>query len=309
MNLNYEKIKKIDFKKWLLGGNSKLYAVILIVFIVAVVFVFSAIKSMSNDTKSSDNNDISVEQGTTEAESVTKATLENLTYRLSINKANNYIDVLVVNDSNEVVRNEYSFRCSINPEVEKGSFKLVSKSIWVRFDYGVHGHYTSKLSNGMYIHSVPYFTKDIYNLNIQAYNNLGNPAQVGYIYLAAADAKWIFENCSINTELEIYEDASRQPVCTIDEFIPITNGERKDPTDNSVTAQTQATRESDAETSQQIETEKSEETTQEMEIIQTEYESESDAETVTQPFTEKNTESETQSVIETITETETSKEA
>ena len=46
MDLKYQKIKKLDLKKWLLGGNSKIYFIILVVFLAAVIFVLSSIKDM-----------------------------------------------------------------------------------------------------------------------------------------------------------------------------------------------------------------------------------------------------------------------
>ena len=48
--------------------------------------------------------------------------------------------------------------------------------------------------NGAYIHSVPYWSQNVKQLNVDAYNRLGITANTGSIYLQAKDAKWIYEN-------------------------------------------------------------------------------------------------------------------
>lgn len=104
--------------------------------------------------------------------------------------------------------------------------------MWRRLSDNVYGHYTSGLANQAYIHSVPYSQQSNSSLIAKAYNNLGNTADIGSIYLAVADAKWIYENCGINSIVNIYEEANEAPLIALNEFSKISLDSKYDPTDN-----------------------------------------------------------------------------
>ena len=55
MEFKYQKIKKLDIKKWLQGGNSKIYLIILVVFLAAVIFALTSIKELSKNSQSNNN--------------------------------------------------------------------------------------------------------------------------------------------------------------------------------------------------------------------------------------------------------------
>ena len=71
----------------------------------------------------------------------------------------------------------------------------------------VWGHYAVRINGPYFFHSVPYFTKGSPwdNLEYLEYNKLGNGASAGCVRLAAADAKWIYDNISYGTEVKIYD--------------------------------------------------------------------------------------------------------
>lgn len=77
----------------------------------------------------------------------------------------------------------------------------------------VWGHYTVRISGPYFFHSVPYFTKGAPwdNLEYLEYNKLGQGASAGCVRLAAADAKWIYDNIGYGTTVKIY-DSSTLPV-------------------------------------------------------------------------------------------------
>ena len=77
----------------------------------------------------------------------------------------------------------------------------------------VWGHYTVRISGPYFFHSVPYFTKGAPwdNLEYLEYNKLGNGASAGCVRLAAADAKWIYDNIGHGTTVKIY-DSDTLPV-------------------------------------------------------------------------------------------------
>ena len=207
MDLKYQKIKKLDLKKWLLGGNSKIYFIILVVFLAAVIFVLSSIKDMGKSAETAETSpDLPTEQTKEEQTSFIQ---DNLSYKIRINKAQNYLTVYKL-DSDNVYQPYSTFACSVNSSVQTGETVISSKQTWLKLSGSAYGHYSCILGNGEYIHSVPYWSQDIKRLNFSAYNLLGSTAQVGSVYLQVKDAKWIYENCGVNIAVEIYEDESEK---------------------------------------------------------------------------------------------------
>ena len=60
----YKRVKKIDIKGWLLRGNAIVYAFILVVFIVAVIFMFNTVGSMFKEDTQQDTTEESIETST-----------------------------------------------------------------------------------------------------------------------------------------------------------------------------------------------------------------------------------------------------
>lgn len=230
MNFKYQKIKKLDFKRWLLGGNAKIYTLILIVFLAAVVFVFSTVKSFT-EQEQPPQDVISTENSSTGSESSSAYVESNQLYQLRINKSRNFITVYKMNQELQFTDVYKVMFCSVHPQVETGETSISDKYIWRRLSDNVYGHYTSRLENGAYIHSVPYSAQDISTLDVNAYNTLGKPAQKGSIYLRAEDAKWIYENCGIRVTVEVYEDDAEQPAIALKEPETLSSGTRFDPSD------------------------------------------------------------------------------
>ena len=113
-----------------------------------------------------------------------------------------------------------------------GEFALYFKEEWHALFDNVYGMYVSGIDGPYLFHSVPYEVfQDPASLETQEYNKLSTNASQGCVRLAVADAKWIFDNCPLNTPVKIIdEDASADPLGTpapvkIDESI------KWDPTD------------------------------------------------------------------------------
>lgn len=84
------------------------------------------------------------------------------------------------------------------------SFKILRKYRWKELMGPTWEQYCSSLSSSYLFHSVPYNKKnDPSSLSTGAYNALGRKASHGCIRLACADAKWIYDNCAIGTNVQI----------------------------------------------------------------------------------------------------------
>ena len=69
MGIEYRKTKRIDIKQWLLGGNSKIYLIILIVFLVVAVFAFNALKDVDSGKSGEEQSFFSIDEETNESSS------------------------------------------------------------------------------------------------------------------------------------------------------------------------------------------------------------------------------------------------
>lgn len=98
------------------------------------------------------------------------------------------------------------FTCSTGSkghETRTGQYKIWRKFHWRALVGGVYGQYNSSISTDYLFHSVPYL-KDRYDtLDNKEYDKLGSPASHGCIRLCARDAKWIYDNCAIGTQVYI----------------------------------------------------------------------------------------------------------
>ena len=124
MEFKYQKIKKLDIKKWLQGGNSKIYLIILVVFLAAVIFALTSIKELSKNSQS-DNNITQSDESDNNKE--TSAFVENnLGYKLRVNKSQNFITVYKKDSSGEF-KPLSVFACSVNSNVNTGDTVISNK--------------------------------------------------------------------------------------------------------------------------------------------------------------------------------------
>lgn len=205
----YKRKKKIDIKKWLTGSNSKFYLVILGVLLLVLLFALKTVIGMHKENQNLEQNSInesesSSDEDTKEDESSYVA--KNQSYYIRINVSKNVAVIYEYTDNDNNKKALKAFNISVNPSVKTGTTFIGEKNEWKKITESDYGHYNCRLDNGEYICSTPYYYKQVGNLNVTAYNNLSNPSTSGSIYMAPVDAKWIYNNCGINTVVEILSD-------------------------------------------------------------------------------------------------------
>ena len=92
-----------------------------------------------------------------------------------------------------------------------GTFRTPNKMRWQTLMGGVWGQYCTQIYQGILFHSVYYHTSDPSTLYASAYNQLGKACSHGCVRLTVADAKWIYDNCRLGTEVYVH-DSSTLPV-------------------------------------------------------------------------------------------------
>ena len=155
-------------------------------------------------------------------------------YAIYVNRKMNCVTVYTYDENGDYTIPVRAMICSCgkNNATITGEFNLYFKNEWQPLYDNVYGHYTSGISGDFLFHSVPYHTPSPDDLKAEEYNKLGEPASLGCVRLAIADAKWIYENCPKNTYIKIYDDDNAGPLGK-PESIKITDLNCKwDPTDD-----------------------------------------------------------------------------
>lgn len=130
---------------------------------------------------------------------------EEIKYRLKVNIAGNYIAVYDVNTSSMPVK---IFTCSSFSNTIEAPivYTIKGKEQWIKNSDSTYSKNVSGLDEVLAITSVPYSEQKDDTLLYEKYNELGSSYTGENIWLNANDSKWIYDNCAIGTEVEVYSD-------------------------------------------------------------------------------------------------------
>lgn len=106
-----------------------------------------------------------------------------------------------------------AFVCSpgVQDTTVTGTFGAYERSEWRELIDSHTAQYPIQIHGDWQFYSVPYYERDRSQLNLEAYNRLGEKASAGCIRLAAADVKWIYDHCPYGTRVRLY-DSDISPV-------------------------------------------------------------------------------------------------
>ncbi|MCR5686868.1 MAG: L,D-transpeptidase [Lachnospiraceae bacterium] len=115
-----------------------------------------------------------------------------------------------------------------------GTYKTSNYYDWHLMNGNCYSRYAVRFNQHELMHSVPYYRHSPDSLEYRQFNKLGTPASMGCCRLALADAKWIYENTSPGTVVQVVKDPGilyelTNPIIKIDENNKVTRG--WDPTD------------------------------------------------------------------------------
>lgn len=229
----YYKSKKHDIKKWFFNSHTKIYMPILLLLGLLIYLTFKNINVSNQEVYSDESDTVTVAEN--ETVSSTNVVTDDTSYLIKVNKSNNFITIYKLDNKKEYTIVYKTFRCSVNSKVSTGNTKISEKYVWRMLDTNQYAQFTSRIGATMYIHSVPYSSEKTSSLISDAYNNLGNTATIGSIYLTVADSKWIYENCKNDTTVEVYEDAAEEPAIALEDKKTLPFGTGYDPSDLEVT--------------------------------------------------------------------------
>lgn len=94
-----------------------------------------------------------------------------------------------------------------------GDFTIYFQEPWHPLYGDVYGMFVSGFEGPYLFHSVPYETDSHGTLETAEFNKLGEHASQGCVRMMAADVRWIFKNCPLNTPVHVIDaDSSADPL-------------------------------------------------------------------------------------------------
>ena len=94
-----------------------------------------------------------------------------------------------------------------------GTYRTLAKGNWWPLYGDVYGQYSTHIYDGILFHSVPYLESgDKSSLEYWAYDQLGQRVSMGCVRLTVEDAKWIYYNCPVGTQVEFYSSSNPGPL-------------------------------------------------------------------------------------------------
>lgn len=157
---------------------------------------------------------------------------------IRVNRAENFVTVYGVDHSGNYTIPYKTFVCSTgkNPEdTPLGVFDISEKYRWCQMVDYTFSQYAIRIYGHIMLHSVPYEKMSRDTLEYKEYNKLGKPASLGCVRFRVADVKWIYEHCSLGTEVEIYEQENETPEIPLPKIKKIKKSNKNkgwDPTDS-----------------------------------------------------------------------------
>lgn len=135
--------------------------------------------------------------------------LENngATYAIKVNRQENIVTIYSLDEEGYYTVPVKAMCCSVSADdtTPVGLFTTSDKYDWALLQGGVYGQYAYKIYKGILFHSVPYTRYGNAYLETWEFNKLGEGASLGCVRLCVADAKWIYENCEVGTQVNIFD--------------------------------------------------------------------------------------------------------
>ncbi|WP_418547838.1 L,D-transpeptidase family protein [Ruminococcus bromii] len=157
-------------------------------------------------------------------------------YEIKVNRTANCVTVYTYDKNGKYTIPVRAMVCStgLNNATITGDYTIGIKTEWLFLVGDVFGRYISGISGDYLFHSVPYYTLNEQDLEVDEFNKLGEQASQGCVRLAVSDAKWIYDNCPTGTAVNIYDDTETAGPLGKPDTIKITDFNNKwDPTDSS----------------------------------------------------------------------------
>ena len=152
-------------------------------------------------------------------------------YFIKVYKWSNYLIVFAKDGNNGYTIPVKAMITSCGNGTPTGDYWTPSKFRWLTMVGGSKAQWCTQISGDYLFHSVPYRIADNSTLYTDLmYNFLGTTQSMGCIRLRSGDAKWIYDNCSLGTHVNIDPNVNNGPFDKPG-FEPLPSWHTWDPTD------------------------------------------------------------------------------
>lgn len=132
-------------------------------------------------------------------------------FLIKINKEMNTTTVYAQDGANGFIIPVKTFLCSAGDDTPLGTYQTPAKYRWHLMINDVYCQYLTRITGSFLMHSLIYDRPDPYTMWPETYNYLGVARSAGCIRFKTEDAKWIYDNCSLGTTVEIYNSSVPGP--------------------------------------------------------------------------------------------------
>ena len=135
-------------------------------------------------------------------------------YYIKVNYKAQVVTVYTKDSKGKYTKPVKAMVCSTGTYTPKsGVYKTPNKFRWLDMIGDVYAQYCTQIVGDILFHSVPYAVKgDNSSLFYKKYDQLGTKCSLGCIRLTCADAKWIYDNCKLGTQVEFYSSSNPGPL-------------------------------------------------------------------------------------------------
>ena len=128
-------------------------------------------------------------------------------YKIRINKDMKTLTVYTKDGSNGYIIPYKVILVTIGSDTPIGTFKTYADYRWKFMHDDIYCQYLLRIKDGFLLHSIIFYgAPDSYHLTASTFNQLGKNQSDGCIRMLSGDAAWVFNNCGLNTSVEIYND-------------------------------------------------------------------------------------------------------
>ena len=134
-------------------------------------------------------------------------------YIIQVYKPSNYLIIFAKDPATGAFNTPVqAMRVSCGTPTPTGTYYTPARYRWLKMVGDTWAQWCTQIQGDYLFHSVPNWTKNNKDLEVYEYNQLGNTRSLGCIRLNCEDAKWIYDNCQLGTQVNISSTLTSGPL-------------------------------------------------------------------------------------------------
>ncbi len=133
-------------------------------------------------------------------------------YYIKVYKNANYLIIFAKDTNGRYTIPVRSMLVSCGVGTPTGTYYTPQRFRWLEMVGNTWAQWCTQIQGNYLFHSVPYWTLTNMDLEVEEYNHLGETRSLGCIRLNCEDAKWIYDNCALGTQVYISPNETSGPL-------------------------------------------------------------------------------------------------